>query len=951
MTKLWLSILSLFILSGCSSATKEYSLFSSLPNGVTLVDYADPVPGKAMIPYRKYRLDNGMTLILSPDDSDPLVHVDVTYHVGSAREVQGNTGFAHFFEHMMFQGSKHVGDQQHFKYITEAGGELNGTTNRDKTHYFETVPANQLEKVLWLESDRMGFLLDAVSQRKFEIQRDTVKNERAQNYENRPYGLIWEKMGEALYPRTHPYSWQTIGYVEDLDRVDVNDLKSFFLRWYGPNNATVVIGGDIDVDQTLEWVMTYFGSIPKGPDVNNMPKMPVTLDDTRFITTEDRIQQPMLVVGWPTEYLGADSQIPLDVLSQVLGSGANSLLYQELVKTNKAISAGAFQDCGELSCTFYLYAMTSSTDSGALNSLYQQLLEIVQNLKSQGMDQERFAEIKGMAQADSIFALESVKGKVSQLAANNLFFGQPDRLQTDLSLLNNVSTGDVESVLSQYVIDKPHVVLSVVPRGKTDIAVQPQNFTPVDRVIQPHKTITANQLELRGVEDDFDRSQVPVVGPVVAPTIPQLYQHHFTNGMTLMGTESYESPTVLFKLKLPAGDRYVAEGKEGLAELTASLMSEGSESRTAEQIQAQLDKLGSSISFNAGHYTATITVSSLVQNLSQTLSIVDEVLFNPRFDAEDMDRLKQQMKQGAVYQQQKTSWLASQATRQILFGDSLFSRASDGTEESIESLTLEDVRQFYRQQYTPQGAQIVVVGDLSKKEAIDELAFLSQWQGEAAPLLAPQILPTPSEQKIYLVDKPDSTQSIVRFVRTTKPFDATGELYLTKLANFNLAGNFNSRMNQNLREDKGYTYGMSGYLASNREVGIAVFEAPVKAESTGLSLIEMREEMDNYATNGLNDDELAFMRMAIGQQEALMYETPSQKADLISGILTYSLDFDYLRQRNQIVDTVSKATLNNMAKKWFNPNDYQIIVVGDAKLVKPQLEKLNLPIAKLEIIR
>jgi zinc protease len=929
----------------------ENPFFSALPDGITLVEQVDAVPGKAMIPYSKYRLDNGMTLILSPDNSDPLVHVDVSYHVGSARESQGHTGFAHFFEHMMFQGSKHVGDQQHFKIITEAGGELNGTTNRDKTHYYQTVPSNQLEKVLWLESDRMGFLLDAVSQRKFEIQRDTVKNERAQNYDNRPYGLIWEKMSEALYPRAHPYSWQTIGYVEDLDRVDVNDLKSFFLHWYGPNNATVVIGGDIDTHQTLEWVMKYFGTIPKGPEVDQMPKMPVTLNETRFVTTEDRIQQPMVVIGWPTEYLGAKSEVPLEVLAQVLGSGANSLLYQELVKTNKAISAGAFQDCGELACAFYLYAMTSSVEPKALNSLYNQLLDIIEQLHAKGMEQERFDGIKGLSQADAVFALESVKAKVSQLASNEIYFAQPDRLQSDLKRLNQVSTADVASVLSQYLRNQPHVVLSVVPKGKANLAVSPANFKPEQRDIVPHQAILSSQLALRDVLDDFDRSQIPAVAQGISATIPQLYQHHFANGMTLMGTESQESPTVLFELKLPAGGRYVAEGKEGLAELTASLMEEGSKTHSAEQLQAQLDKLGSTISVSASHYTTTITVSSLVQYLPQTLSIVDDVLFNPRFEAEDMKRLKQQMIQGTVYQQQKLTWLASQATKQVAFGDSLFARVSEGTEKSISQLTLNDVRQFYRQHYTPQGAQVIMVGDVTKKESIKHLKFLSQWQGQVPPQLSPQTLPQPTMQKIHLVDQPGSTQSIVRFVRTTKPFDATGELYLTQLANFNLAGNFNSRMNQNLREDKGYTYGMNGYLSSNREAGIAVFDAPVKAEATAASIIEMRSEMDNYAQHGLNDQELAFMRLAVGQQEALMYETPNQKADLIGGILTYSLDNDYLQQRNQIVTSVTKATLNAVAKKWFDPDDYQIIVVGDAKVIKPQLEKLNIPIAKLEIIR
>ena len=415
MRKIWLGAISLVALYGCSSNNlSSVSFLSSLPQGVTLVEEVPAQPGKATIPYSKYQLDNGLTVILSPDNSDPLVHLDVTYHVGSAREEIGKSGFAHFFEHMMFQGSENVGDQQHFKIITEAGGTLNGTTNRDRTNYFETVPSNQLEKMLWLESDRMGFLLDAVSQRKFEIQRDTVKNERAQNYDNRPYGLMWERMGEAMYPEGHPYSWQTIGYVEDLDRVDVNDLKAFFLRWYGPNNAVLTIGGDIDVEQTLEWVNKYFGSIPAGPEVERAPKQPAKLSEDRYITLEDRIQQPMLMIGWPTKYNGAEEQASINALANVLGSGANSLLYQKLVKTQKAVDAGAFQDCAELACTFYVYAMAPSGEKGALKPLYQELMQTLDEFEAKGVDDARLEQITGMAEANAVFALQSVRGKVTQ---------------------------------------------------------------------------------------------------------------------------------------------------------------------------------------------------------------------------------------------------------------------------------------------------------------------------------------------------------------------------------------------------------------------------------------------------------------------------------------------------------------------------------------------------------
>ncbi|OLQ84703.1 peptidase M16 [Vibrio ponticus] len=952
MRKFLIGAVSLTALFGCTS-NLDYSVpfFSSLPQGVTLVEEVNAVAGKATIPYSKYKLDNGLTVILSPDHSDPLVHVDVTYHVGSAREEIGKSGFAHFFEHMMFQGSEHVGDQEHFRLITEAGGTLNGTTNRDRTNYFETVPANQLEKMLWLESDRMGFLLDAVSQRKFEVQRDTVKNERAQNYDNRPYGLMWEKMGEAMYPEGHPYSWQTIGYVEDLDRVDVNDLKAFFLRWYGPNNAVLTIGGDIDVEQTLEWVNKYFGSIPRGPEVEQADKQPAVLTQDKYITLEDRIRQPMVLVGWPTQYSGHQDEMALNALASTLGSGANSLLYQKLVKTQKAVDAGAFQDCSELACNFYIYAMAPSGDKGQLKPLYQEMMQILAGFEKQGISQERLDEITGMSESSAVFALQSVKGKVSQLAANETFFGQPDRLQTQLERIRAVTPESVMAAYKQYINGHHKVTLSVVPKGRVDLAVAPSTFTTPPRTLPEYQKVNESDLVYRRATDDFDRSVMPQVAEAVKAEMPKLYRVYFDNGAELLGTVSDETPTVQMDIRLPAGERYAAKDQEGIANLTAAMMQEGTQKSTLEELQARLDKLGSSVAINAGNYTTTISLASLEKNLPQTLAIVNEVLFEPAFKQQDFDRVKKQMLEGLVYQHQQPSWLASQATRQVLFSGSLYQRPSDGTYQSVSQLTLEDVKQFYRQHYTPQGAQIVVVGDLSKTNVISQLKFIESWHGEAAPLLSPQLVKPVEGRTIYLVDKPGAPQSVVRMVRQGLPFDATGEVYLTQLANFNLAGNFNSRLNQNLREDKGYTYGASGYLAASREVGAVVFSAQVRADATLPSIVEMEKELQQFSENGMTDEELNFMRLAVGQQDALKYETPSQKTQMLGGILTFSLDEDYLQQRNEIVETVNKDVLDALAKKWFNPKDYQIIVVGDAKRLKPQLESLQIPIKELEIVQ
>src|SRR5687768_2235386 len=323
--------------------TASLLLIASLISAQTkLIEKVEQKGGEVVIPYQKYVLSNGLTLIIHEDHSDPVVHVDVTYHVGSAREEIGKSGFAHFFEHMMFQGSDNVGDEQHFKIVTESGGTLNGSTNRDRTNYYQTVPSNQLEKMLWLEADRMGFLLDAVTQRKFEIQRETVKNERGQNYENRPYGLVGEVIAKNLYPYGHPYSWLTIGYIEDLNRVNVNDLKNFFLRWYGPNNATVTIGGDVKSGDVVKLVEKYFGSIPRGPEVKPVVLDPVRIEKDRYVSYVDNFAKtPQLSFTYPTVPIYSKEMAALACLAQVLGQGNNSILYQELVKKQIALQASA----------------------------------------------------------------------------------------------------------------------------------------------------------------------------------------------------------------------------------------------------------------------------------------------------------------------------------------------------------------------------------------------------------------------------------------------------------------------------------------------------------------------------------------------------------------------------------------------------------------------------------
>src|SRR4051812_26826211 len=359
-----------------------------------LVEKVTKTGNQLVIPYEKYVLPNGLTLIVHEDHSDPVVHVDVTYHVGSAREQIGKSGFAHFFEHMMFQGSDHVADEQHFKIVSDAGGTLNGSTNRDRTNYYETIPSNQVEKALWLEADRMGFLLDAVTQKKFEIQRATVKNEKGQNYENVPYRGALETQAKTMYPYGHPYSWLTIGYIEDLNRVDVNDLKNFFLRWYGPNNAVVTVGGDVKPADVVKMVEKYFGPIPRGPEVKPIDVPSVQLESNRYVSYVDNYAKlPQLNISYPTVENYNKDMAALQCLAQVLGQGRNSVLYQQLVKKQLALSASAFSRLSELSGEFMFQIVPMPGKS--LSEVNTLLNDALAEFEKRGVTDEDIAKFKG----------------------------------------------------------------------------------------------------------------------------------------------------------------------------------------------------------------------------------------------------------------------------------------------------------------------------------------------------------------------------------------------------------------------------------------------------------------------------------------------------------------------------------------------------------------------------
>ncbi|NDK54294.1 M16 family metallopeptidase [Pontibacter fetidus] len=913
-----------------------------------LVEKVTKKGDELVIPYEKYKLANGLTLIVHEDHSDPVVHVDVTYHVGSAREEVGKSGFAHFFEHMMFQGSDNVADEEHFKVVSDAGGTLNGTTNRDRTNYFETVPSNQLETALWLEADRMGFLLDAVTQKKFEVQRETVKNERGQNYDNRPYGLVYELTSKNLYPYGHPYSWTTIGYLEDLNRVNVNDLKNFFLRWYGPNNATVTVGGDVKPAEVIKLVEKYFGSIPAGPAVEDMKPMMAQLEKDRYISYEDNVRFPMLRMTFPTPESGHKDEAALDVLAEIIGQGKNSIFYKNIVKDQKALSASASNSTSELAGEFGISLMAFPNKN--LAEAEDMLRKSIAEFETRGVTDEDLQRFKASAESNLINRLASVSGKVSQLASYETFRNNPNEIQEELRRIQGVTKADVMRVYNQYIKGKPSVILSVVPKGKKELVAKADNYT-----VDTSKSVAMPQeygnLKYTKAVDTFDRSKRPVAGQATAVTVPNYYTAKLKNGLEIIGTKSDEIPTVTMQLTIAGGHRLSAAnlGKAGIASLTASMLNEDTENYTSEAFSSELDKLGSSIRVGSGTDETFIMVTSLKKNLDKTLALLEERMFRPKFAQDDFDRLKKQQLEGIANQSTQPTAIASNVYSKLLFGDNhIMAVPAYGTTESVTSITLDDVKQFYKANYSPTVSNLVIVGDITEKEILGKLDFLKKWDKKKVTIPADVKAPAIAKTKLYFVDKPDAAQSEIRIGYVAMPYDATGDYYKTSLMNFALGGAFNSRINLNLREDKGYTYGARSGFGGSKFAGPFTASAGVRADATAASVVEFMKEINEFKKNGITEAELQFMKNSIGQSDARKYETPGQKAGFLGRILEYDLKKDYVNKQTDILNKITKQEIDALAAKYLPADNMHIVVVGDKKKVMADLQKLNYEIVELD---
>lgn len=903
--------------------------------------------GDIVIPYIKYQLENGLTVILHEDNSDPLVHVDVTYHVGSAREEAKRSGFAHFFEHMMFQGSENVADEAHFKIITEAGGTLNGTTNSDRTNYFETVPSNSLETMLWLESDRMGFLLEAVTQEKFEVQRSTVKNERGQNVENRPYGRFNEVNSAALYPAGHPYAWPVIGYPEDLDAATVEDLKHFFLRWYGPNNATLTIGGNINKKETLALVKKYFGSIPMGPEVIDDQQAPVSLSKDRYVSYLDKnIRFPALLFTFPTVPYDHPDRVALDCLAQIIGEGRKSYLYKQFVLTQKAIQASSFNDNSELagSLTFFVLPFPGIS----LSQFEGEMRQLLADFGEDSITDDDIQIFKAGREAGLVRALTSVRGKVTQLAFYETFLENPNNIKNELVAVKKLTKADVARVFNTYIKAKPAIVQSVVPENNPDGQAKPDDFTLPARLERDESTSSTQ--EPRVAVDNFDRSKQPVPGPTPLVPVPDFWQASLQSGVSVIGTETKEVPMVTIQLSFDGGHLLDEPDRYGLASLTATMMNEGTSKYSAEEFEIELQKLGSRVSVGSGRDSTGITMVSLSDRLDQTLALLEERLFNSKFTEDDLNRLRQQEIENLEANKKQPSSIAADVYSKLLYGeDHSFSVSSTGTKATLENISLTDIQEFSKNSLFAGALQVVIVGDINQQQALKKLSFIDRLPKQGLQAKSLPAVPQREKTTLYFVDKPGAEQSEIRIgYMTDLPYDATGEYFKRYLSNYVLGGAFNSRINLNLREDKGYTYGARSGFSGNKIPGPFTASASVKKENTADSVVEFILEIEKYRESGISEEELDFVRSAIGQRDALRYETPGQKAGFLARIIEYGLPKNYVEQQAEIINNISQNEINDLAKKHLPLDRMMILVVGDKSVSFEGIQALGYDIVELD---
>ncbi len=898
-------------------------------------DVSAPAKAELNLEYEKITLDNGLDVVFHIDRSDPVVAINLAAHVGSARETEGNTGFAHLFEHLLFLDSENLGYGGLDLMNTRIGGEgTNGFTTHDMTQYFQAVPKDALEKVIWAEADKLGWFIETVSQNVIDKEKQVVKNEKRQRVDNQPYGHGFYIVNKALYPSDHPYNWQVIGSLADLEAASLEETKDFYARWYTPNNVTVTITGDFDKAQAKKWVEKYFGEIPRGADVEPYAKRPAKLEESVSLYYEDNFATvPRLYMVWPSVEQYHPDSYALDVLAEYLTDGKRAPLNEVMIDEDKVTSSlGAFNYAKEISGEYYIYV--NANDGEDIDGLIPSLSKGFARFEENGIPQDALERIKTKAEVGFYGEVQSALGKAIQLSEYNLFTDDPGFYEKDLAALKSVSAKDVMRVYETYIKDQHLLYLSVVPKGAPELKLD-ENYPAQQAEIVEEKVVAGAEKEVefdpaaRIIENptpsSFDRSVEPPFGDSYTLTAPDVWRKTLGNGLEVYGITSNETPLVNFSLRLDAGKIRGDISKPAVAGLTADMLEKGTSGKTTAEFEEALGNLGSSLSVSGGSYGTFISGTTLARNLDATLDLMREMLFEPRWDAEEFDLLKARRLQEITQSEGNPNAIASREYAKLVYPkDHIFSRSGLGPKEALETVTLDDLKAFHKAHYDLSRAQFRVVGAVG--EGTDFGLDMGEPSG-AAPVAAPMLNPV-SDAKVYLYDVPGAKQSVLRIMRPS--LAATDADYpLMNAINFPLGGIYTSDLMTSLRVDKGYTYGIRSGFNGDKDVGTFNVSSSVRTNVTKESIEEIRRILSSYGPD-FTQDELDTMKSALLRGQALKSETNSDKLSMLGEISAYGYAPDYRAQNAKAIEAMTLEDFKRLAAAYIRPDAMNYLVVGDA---------------------
>jgi zinc protease len=881
----------------------------------------------------EFKLKNGLRVIMHVDKSTPIVTVNVWYHVGSKNEVVGRTGFAHLFEHMMFQGSKHY-DKDFFGPLQEAGANLNGSTNADRTNYYEVVPSNFLELALWLESDRMGYLLDAMTQEKLDNQRDVVKNERRQRVDNQPYGLVSEKAAELSFPKDHPYNWTTIGSMEDLSAASLDDVKAFFRQYYVPNNASLVIAGDFDPKVAKKMVEKHFGGIPTGSIISR-PTPPLAKFDKEIrYDMEDAVQLSRRTMIWHTIPQNSPDEAALDMLGRILSFGRGSRLSSNLVYGKQlSLDAGAFHFTREIAGQFQI--SSTARPGKSLDEIEKEILLEIDKLKKEPPTADEMARALNGFESSYIFGLQTIQGKADALNNNLVFNGKADTFQSELDKYRKVTPADIQRVANAY-LTANKLVISVTPRPKGKDAPK-MGTAATTAATKPAAKTEANDIDR---EKLGGRYVMPKPAPNPTFALPMVEKNKLSNGLEVWTVKQSELPIVSMNLVIKTGQTADPKGLTGLTQFTAGSLTGGTKTRSAVDISNLGQTIGG-VGAGSDWDSTNVGMSALTKNFDKALELFTDVLLNPTFPTEELEQQRRRSLIQLLQRKDNPNALAQIAYNKVLYGENHpYGLTTD--ESSIKAIKREDLVKFYETYYRPNNAVLVVTGDVDTKTLLLKLEkALAGWKAAEVPAVNVPDVASANKAGIYIVDKPNAAQSVVTIGQVGVQRDNPDFIAL-QVMNSMLGGQFTSRINMNLREDKGYTYGARSGFSFRRGAGPFSASAEVQTFSTKESVVEFMKELNGIrGAIPVTQKELDYNKQSLIRSFPSRFETVGAIGGGLANLIPYGLDESYFNQYIQKVNAITLDDISRVANKYLQPDKMAIVIVGDKKVIEAKLKEMN----------